>query len=235
VDYGIALEELRFKSVQAVGWWRMGSAYIQQGDLERGLQCCREALALTPIPRDAVMARATCAYADLKAGRFDSGIAGLTETLAWFDRSDLRYTHQFYGVWLAEGYIRRGDRAAARPLIEGLVNTCRDKGYLQLEGRACWLMGECLAAASPAAADDYIDIAMRIFEETGARNDLARAMLTRTALRQKVGDLAAARRLLEQAGVIFEALHTLDEAARVNSAFAALDRGSQIPMLAGES
>jgi class 3 adenylate cyclase/tetratricopeptide (TPR) repeat protein len=59
VDYGIALEELRFKSVQAVGWWRMGSAYIQQGDLELGLQCCGEALALTPIPRDAVMARAT--------------------------------------------------------------------------------------------------------------------------------------------------------------------------------
>jgi class 3 adenylate cyclase/tetratricopeptide (TPR) repeat protein len=234
VDYGIALEELRFKSVQAVGWWRMGSAYIQKGDLERGLQCCREALALTPIPRDAVMAKATCAYADIKAGRFDAGIAGLTETLAWFDRSDLRYTHQFYGVWLAEGYIRRGDRAAARPLIEDLINTCRDKGYLQLEGRACWLMGECLAAEAPAAADDYVETAMRIFEEVGARNDLARAMLTRAALRQKAGDLAA-RRLLEQARAIFEALHTLDKAAKVNSAFAALDRGSQIPMLAGES
>jgi len=76
---------------------------------------------------------------------------------------------------------------------------------------------------------------MRIFEDVGARNDLARAMLTRAALLQKDGDHARARRLLEQAGTIFEALHTLDEAARVNSAFAALDRGSQIPMLAGES
>jgi tetratricopeptide (TPR) repeat protein len=235
VDYGIALEELRFKSVQAVGWWRMGSAYIQQGDLEHGLQCCREALALTPIPRDAVMAKAACAYADIKAGRFDAGIAGLTETLAWFDRSDLRYSHQFYALWLAEGYIRRGDRAAARPLIEDLINTCRDKGYFQLEGRACWLMGECLAAEVPSAANDYIATAMPIFEEVGARNDLARAMLTRAALLQKAGDLAAARRLLDQAGAIFEALHTLDEPARVDSAFAALDRGSQIPMLAGES
>jgi len=30
------------------------------------------------------------------------------------DRSDLRYTHQFYALWLAEAYLRRGDRAAAR-------------------------------------------------------------------------------------------------------------------------
>jgi hypothetical protein len=119
-------------------------------------------------------------------------------------------------------------------LIEDLLNTCRDKGYLQLEGRACWLMGECLAAEAPVAADDYIETAMRIFEEAGARNDLARAMLTRAALLQKAGDHARAWQLLEQAGTIFEALHTLDEAARVNSAFAALDRGSQIPMLAGE-
>jgi tetratricopeptide (TPR) repeat protein len=235
VDYGIALEELRFKSVQAVGRWRMGSAYIQQGDIELGLRCCREALALTPIPRDAVMAKAACAYAEIKAGRFDAGIAGLTETLAWFDRSDLRYSHQFYALWLAEGYIRREDRAVARPLIEDLLSTCRDKGYLQLEGRGCWLMGECLAAEAPEAADHYVETAMRIFEEVGARNDLARALFTRAALRQKAGDLAAARPLLEQAGAIFEALHTLDEVSRVNSAFAALDRGSPIPMLADGS
>jgi class 3 adenylate cyclase/tetratricopeptide (TPR) repeat protein len=235
VDYGIALEELRFKSVQAVGWWRMGSAYIQQGDLERGLQCCGEALALTPIPRDAVMAKAACAYADIKAGRFDAGIAGLTETLAWFDRSDLRYSHQFYALWLAEGNIRRGDGAASRPLIEDLLNTCRDKGYLQLEGRACWLMGECLAVEAPAAADDYVETAMRLSEDVGARNDLARAMVTRAALHQKAGNLESARQLLDEAGAIFEALGTLDEPARVKLALAELDRGSQIPMLAEES
>jgi tetratricopeptide (TPR) repeat protein len=203
VDYGIALEELRFKSVQAVGWWRMGSAYIQQGDLERGLQCSREALALTPIPRDAVMAKAACAYADIKAGRFDAGIAGLIETLAWFDRSDLRYTHQFYALWLAEGYLRCGDRATARPLIEDLLNTCRNKGYLQLEGRACWLMGECLAAEASAAAEGYVETAMRISEDVGARNDLARAMVTRAALRQAAGDTTTARQLLDDASMIF--------------------------------
>ena len=100
---------------------------------------------------------------------------------------------------------------------------------------AWWLMAECLAAEAPASANDYVATAMRIFEEVGARNDLARAMLTRAALLQKAGDLSAARRLLEQAGAIFEALHTLDEPARVKSAFSALERGSQIPMLAGES
>jgi class 3 adenylate cyclase/tetratricopeptide (TPR) repeat protein len=235
LEHGVVLSELRFKSVQAVGWWRMGSTYIQQGNLERGLQCCDEAFALTPIPRDAVMAKAACGYAEIKAGRVDAGIAGLSEAAAWLDRSDLRYSHVFYALWLAEGHLRRGDRATARPLLDDLLNTCRKAGYVHLEGRACWLIADCLAADAPATAEDYVGSAMRIFEDVGARNDLARAMLTRAALLQKDGNHARARRLLEQAGTIFEALHTLDEAARVNSAFAALDRGSQIPMLAGES
>jgi len=232
VDYGIALEELRFKSVQTVGWWRMGSAYIQQGDLERGLQCCKEALALTPIPRDAVMARAACSYAEIKAGRYETGITGLTETLAWVDRSDLRYTHQFYALWLAEAYLRRGDRAAARPFIEELLNICRNNGYLQLEGRACWLMADCLAAEAPAAAADYAETAMRILGEIGARNDLAKAMVTKAALRQRAGEVNGAHRLLDKAREIFEALGTLDGGAQVRSAIATLDHGGQIPLLA---
>ena len=232
VDYGIALEELRFKSVQTVGWWRMGSAYIQQGDLERGLQCCKEALALTPIPRDAVMARAACSYAEIKAGRYETGITGLTKTLAWVDRSDLRYTHQFYALWLAEAYLRRGDRAAARPFIEELLNICRNNGYLQLEGRACWLMADCLAAEAPAAAADYAETAMRILGEIGARNDLAKAMVTKAALRQRAGEVNGAHRLLDKAREIFEALGTLDGGAQVRSAITTLDHGGQIPLLA---
>jgi class 3 adenylate cyclase/tetratricopeptide (TPR) repeat protein len=228
VDYGVALDELRFKSVQAVGWWRMGSAYVQQGDLERGVKCCEEALALAPIPRDSVMANAACAYAEIKAGRFAAGIAGLAETLAWFDRSDLRYTHQFYALWLVEGYLRRRDTAAARPLIDDLLNICRSRGYLQLEARACWLMGECLAEEEPAVAEGYVETAMRISEKIGARNDLARAIVTRAALRQRAGDAATARQLLMQADAIFGALGTLDEPARIA---AALDADAPIPLL----
>jgi tetratricopeptide (TPR) repeat protein len=172
------------------------------------------------------MARAACAYADIKAGRFDAGITGLTEALTWFDRSDFRYTHQFYALWLVEGYLQRGDLVAARPLIEDLVNTCGSLGYLQLEGRARWLMAECLAAEASAAAEDYVETAIDIFEDIGARNDLARAMVTRAALRQRAGDLAAARQLLEGANAIFRTLGTHGEFARVNAALAALVSGS---------
>ena len=40
---------------------------------------------------------------------------------------------------------------------------------------------------------------MRILERIGARNDLARAMVTRAALRQAAGDLARHEQLLDQA------------------------------------
>jgi class 3 adenylate cyclase/tetratricopeptide (TPR) repeat protein len=232
LEHGVALSELRFKSVQAVGWWRMGSTYIQQGNLERGLQCCGEAFALTPIPRDTVMAKASCGYAEIKAGRVAAGIAGLSEALAWLDRSDLRYSHQFYACWLAEGHLRRGDRAAARPLIDEVLNTCRNSGYRQLEGRACWLLGECLAGEAPMAAEDHVETAMRIFEDIGARNDLAKAIVTRAALRQQAGDVTAARQLLDRADAIFKSLGTLDEPTRVRAGVAALGFDLPIPLLA---
>jgi hypothetical protein len=72
---------------------------------------------------------------------------------------------------------------------------------------------------------------MEILERIGARNDLARAMVTRAALRQADGDLTTARDLLDQAGGIFHGLGTLDEPPRVEAARAALDRGGAIPLL----
>ena len=221
LEYGIALKDLR---LTAVGWWRTGSAHIQQGDPERGLQCCDEALALSPIPYDAAMAKAVRGYGLIKAGRIEAGITDLSEAVAWFDVSHLRYVRSLYALWLAEGHLRGGDRAGARALIDEVLNTSRTTGYLYFEGLACWLMGDCLAAEAPTAAEDYVDTAVRIFERIGARNDLAKAMATRAALRQGAGDITAARELLEQAKVIFETLGTRDEPARVKAALVALDR-----------
>ena len=120
----------------------------------------------------------------------------------------------------------------ARPLIERVLATCRATGYLHYEGRACWLMGEYLADDAPAAAEDHVETAMRIFETVGARNDLAKALVTRAALRQRAGDVATTRQLLNQAATIFQSLGTLDEPIRVEAALSALDRGSPIPLLA---
>ena len=228
LDHGTALQDIRLK---AVGWTRLGLAHIQQGDVERGLECCNEALALAPLPRDAAWARVIRGYGKIKAGRLDVGIAELSEGLAWFESSHMRWTHTIGAVWLAEGYLRRGDRAGARPLIERVLATSRATGYLHYEGRACWLMGEYLAADAPAAAEDHVETAMRIFERVGARNDLAKAMVTRAALRQRAGDVATARQLLGDASAIFQTLGTRGELARIAAARAALDRGLPIRLL----
>jgi class 3 adenylate cyclase/tetratricopeptide (TPR) repeat protein len=219
IEHGVALQDLRLK---VVGWTRLGLAHIQQGDVERGLQCCNEALALAPLPRDTAWARVILGYGKIKAGRLDEGIAELSEGLAWFESSHMRWTHTIGAVYLAEGYLRRGDRAGARPLIERVLATCRLTGYLHYEGRACWLMGEYLADDAPAAAEDHVETAMRIFETVGARNDLAKAMVTRAALRQRAGDIAAARQLLEAANAIFHTLGTHGEFGRIDAALAGL-------------
>lgn len=232
LEHGIALNDLRLR---AVGWSRTGLAHINKGDIERGLQCCNEALALSPIPRDTAWARVVRGYGKIKAGHIEDGVAEMSEALAWFESSHMRWTHIVGTVWLAEGHLRRGNPASARPLIDQVLATTRTAGNLHYEGRACWLMSECLAPEAPASAEEYAENAMRIFERVGARNDLARALLTRAALRQSAGDVATARQLLDQAYAIFQALGTRDEPARVNAALAALERGSPIRLLADGS
>jgi tetratricopeptide (TPR) repeat protein len=230
LQYGEALGDLRIK---VVGLWRMGATCVYQGDCKRGVQYCDEALALGALPFDAAMAKAVRGYGKIKLGQVDDGIADLSESVAWFEKSRLRYTHARYGLLLAEGHLRRGDRAVARPLIEGLLETSRALGYLHFEGTARWLLGECLASEGSVSAEPYVETAMEILGRIGARNDLARAMVTRAALRQAAGDLATARELLEQAGAIFHELGTLDGPVRVGAARTALDRGARIDFCTG--
>jgi len=228
--HGTALNDLRLK---AVSWLRTGVAHIARGDLERGVECCDEALAMALSPFDAALAKAVRGYGEIKAGRIDAGIAEMSEAFAWLESSQLRYTHLYISFFLAEGHLRRGDRSRAILLVDDVLNTSRKAGYLHFEGRACWLMAECLAADAPAAAEGYVETAMRILERVGARNDLAKAMVTLAAVRQRIGDAETARRLLDQAFEIFQALGTRDEPVRVEAALAALDRGSQIRLLGG--
>ena len=223
LDHGIALQDLRLK---VVGWTRMGSAYTQRGDTVRGVECCDEALALGPLARDAEWARVVRGYGKIKAGQLDDGITALRDALAWFESSHMRWTYVIGAVWLAEGHLCGGDHAAALPLIEYVLETSRATGYPQYEGRACWLMAECLAAEAPASAESYADNAIRIFEQVGARNDLARALVTRAALHQNASEAETARQLFDKARAMFQALGTRGEFARIDAALAALSAGS---------
>jgi tetratricopeptide (TPR) repeat protein len=234
LDHGAALGVPLSRSVQPVAWWRMGSTYIHQGDLERGFQCCDQALNFDAIlPRDEAMAKGVRGYGLIKADQFAAGIADLHESLAWLSRSGFRYAYLADALRLAEGHLRSGDYESARFLIQQILDESRANGYVHFEGRACWLMGTCLAAESSSAAEDYIDTAIGIFESADARNDLAKTMITKAALRQRAGNYAVARDLLVRAGVLFRELGTRDEPRRVEVALAALDHGEPIPMLAG--
>jgi tetratricopeptide (TPR) repeat protein len=211
IEHGVALGDLRLK---VNGWTRLGTAYIVRGDVERGLQCCDEALALGPIERDAAWARVVRGYGKIRAGQAGDGVEELRRGLSWFQTSQMRWSCVIGAIWLAEGYLRLGERALARPLIDQVLATSRATGYLQYEARGYWLMGECVAAEAPDAAEDHLDRAIRIFEQIGARNDLARAIVTQAALRQRAGDRGKAQGLIARAAALFDALGTLGETQR---------------------
>jgi tetratricopeptide (TPR) repeat protein len=232
IEHGTTLNDVRQR---VIGLWRLGLTYSYQGDPERGAQYCSEALALGPLPYDAATAKGAHGCAEIRAGRVDAGIADLREAVAWLDSSNLRFPRWRFSLLLSEGHLRAGDRTAARSLAEGVLEQSRGMGYLHFEGMACWLIGECLAPEDPAAAEPYVENAMGILGRIGARNDLARAMMTRAALRQAAGDVATARALLRGAYAIYQALGTLDEPLRVEAARVALDQDAPIGLLCGTS
>jgi tetratricopeptide (TPR) repeat protein len=212
LEHGRAVNDLRLK---VVGWWRTGSTQIQRGDVDAGLACCQEALALSPIPFDAAMIRAMQGYGRIKEGDLDGGIAELEAAMDWFARSNLRYTRSGLVPILADGYRRQGKTTQAEAILREMLATARQSGYRYPEGVACRLLAACRAPENPGEATRLLDEACRILEEIGARNDLAKAWAALAEIQHASGDLSAAARLYGQALTMFEKLGTLDEVSRL--------------------
>ena len=172
------------------------------------------------------MARAYRGHGAIKAGRLDAGLSELREAISWFDSSQLGYVRSVLALWLADGYIRAEKRSSARPLIEDVLETSHAAGCQYLEGVAHRVLGDCLSLEAPVSAEQHLEKALSILDKISARNELAKAMVTRSLLRRRAGDLALSRQLLEQAHLTFEMLGTRDEPARIRAALLKLDNGS---------
>jgi tetratricopeptide (TPR) repeat protein len=205
-----------------VGFWRTGWTHVQRGDTEAGLRYCEEALALSPSPFDAAMAKAAQGYGQVKAGELAVGTARLEEAVAWFDRSHLPRTYARFALCLGEAYVRQARPAEARALFERALGMSRELGYRYFEGVAHRLLGESLVTEAPPAAAQHLEAATKFLEEVDARNEYAKTLVAQAELRRRQGDVTAASQLLERALAIFEKLGTLDEPARVRAVLAAL-------------
>jgi class 3 adenylate cyclase/tetratricopeptide (TPR) repeat protein len=219
IEYGMAVNDRRLK---VVGWWRAGWTHIHRGDAESGVRCCEEALALSPSPFDATNAKATQGYGLVKSGAIERGIAQLEECVAWFEQSQLPLSHSSFAVCLGEGYLRQGRRAEARQIFTRVLATSREAGYRHFEGISQRLLGESLIAEDPAGAAENLDAALRILEQVGARNEIAKTVAARAELQRVLGDVDAARQTFERALELFESLGTLDGPVRVRAALAGL-------------
>ena len=217
LEYGLAVDDLRLKVSALV---RMGSTHVQRGDTSACLRRCEEAQALSPTPYDAAAVRTIRAYGLVKQGRVTEGVTELEDVLAWYARSQLRFTRSQFALWLADAHLRKGDVARARNLAEDVLTTSREVGYGQLEGVAHRLLAECLLDSEPVVAAEHLDQAIQILERIGARNEVAKAWVAKAALQRARGDTTAARELLDCALARFEELGTLDEPARVREALA---------------
>jgi len=135
----------------------------------------------------------------------------------WFGRSQLHYTRVIFGARLCEGYLRLGDLARAQAMLEEFLTICREGGYRHGEGLVERILGEVVTPDDPAAAAAHLDAAVRLFEEVGARDELARTLVAQAELRRQAPDPTGARSLLERALALFEECGTIDEPARIRA------------------
>jgi hypothetical protein len=167
------------------------------------------------------MIRAVRGYGLVKKGDLAAGVAELTEAVAWFERSQLHYTRSLFALWLAEGYLALGQREKARAVLDTVVATVRENGYRHLEGVAERLLGETLGPDDPAGGE-HLDVALRVLEDVGACNDVAKVLVARAARLLAAGDVAGARADLEGAQAMFVSLGTTDGPRVVASLLASL-------------
>jgi tetratricopeptide (TPR) repeat protein len=219
LEHGQAINDLRLK---VVGWWRTGSTHVQRGDPALGLQCCEEALALSPIPFDMATIQAVHGRGLVRVGQVAAGTAELAAAVAWLAQSHLPYTHAVFALWLGEVYLHQGEWDQARALFEEVLTTSKEAGYRHLAGVAERCLGASLVTHDPAAAAGHLEVALQILTEVGARNEVAKALVTQATLQRATGDASGARCRLERALTLFETLGTLDELQRVQEFLATL-------------
>jgi len=143
--------------------------------------------------------------------------------LEWYARSNLRFTRSQFTLWLGEGYLATGELELARAAAEDVLTASGETGYRHLEALARQLLGESFLESDTPAASRYIDESVEALRRSGARNHLARALVTQAAVRRRQGDGPGARTALEESLAIFEEMGTLYEPERVREALAMLD------------
>jgi tetratricopeptide (TPR) repeat protein len=215
LEYGQKTNDLRLK---VTGWWRMGETHIRQGNAAEGLRCCDEAQALSPIPFDAAMIKAARGLGLLRTGDPTAATAQLTEAVAWFEQSHLRYTRAWFSLRLAEAHLVQGERARARAIAAGSLETARECGARYVEAVAARTLAEALIDEDPDTAAGHLEVATSILEEIGARPELARALAAHAALCEARSDVAGARELLDRSQAVARACGMRDDPRRLRAA-----------------
>jgi len=127
-------EKVNDRRLKAVASGGRADAH-SQGTWRSGCDCCDEALALSPVPYDAVMARDAHGYGLIKLGQDKAG------TRRWGGRrmvsrsAGLRFTAAWFALWLADGYLLQGSvvRFVRSPKR---CSNHREAGYRYFEGIA---------------------------------------------------------------------------------------------------
>ena len=154
-----------------------------QGEWERAIRSCEEALALSPDPLNAAAALGWLGYAWLEWGDLGQAIPRLEEAVRLHAQFGFRQAQAWFSVFLAEAH-RRGPRLeTALELASQALELARASGTPPGVGWAERTLGHIAQARGALGdAEEHLEEALRIFAAAEAGFDLARTRFDLAAL-----------------------------------------------------
>jgi tetratricopeptide (TPR) repeat protein len=208
-------QELSDNSLISYATAYISCVYTLKGDLVRAKEYAESAVQMAPTALDKAMTQGYLAFQRGRSGEPHKAIEVLDPLIQIFRAAPFVAWEINSSAYLADAYFFAGEYDKAKQTLEELQNLSDRCGARWWFGIAQRLLGEVALITNPSEAPPHFEIAISIFGEIKAENDLALAYSGMGRYHKQQGNTEQAREYLTKALEIFERLGTLIQPDRV--------------------
>jgi len=204
-------KEVSDVNLLSLAYYSIAMPLVEKGEWDVAIDYCKKCLDISPTPLFAVYGLGFLGYGYCKKGEWERGIKDLEKAIQQSKDFGLGHQEAQFSAYLAEAYLTINERDKALERTKSALEISKESGFRHLEGMAYRVLGEIYSEAKSNEPKKYIEDSIRILNEVGAKNELAKSYLSLGRLYKEKGEKAKAKKYLTQALHIFEKLGTLHE------------------------
>lgn len=199
---GEALDDYRVDPSWSIGYMRAAL-----GDVEAGLEACRQGLASSQDPLNTAAAQGFLGFAHLQNGDFDKARRRLTEAVERMEQAGMPQLEGWFSAYLAEALLAAGKLDAAAAMAQQAIETTSSVGFQFGEAIALRSLATVrMAQERQEEAEELLQRAVEMYRQLGAQFKLGRTLLELAHLFHQTGQDPKAAQAVEEAQTLFAEL-----------------------------